>query len=296
MSRIPTAPSRRTCSRRWSRAIQAVEPLKIGELWALPSLLRFVLIENLRRIAVRVEPRARRCARSPTRSPTACWRPTTSDDRRQILSHYAAHARDTTFATQLLYRLRDGSQNAGKALNWLEKELEKSGSDAEEIIIAEHHTLSSGNVTTGNIIRGLRLINDIDWTVLVRRTSAASTRCCASAPISPRSISPRATSTAARSRNWRAAPNRREFEVAEKATELAGYVPRRRRRRRRAMRGRRTATDVGFFLVGPRRQELEKAIGYRPAFGRTAQARLPRHRLAGHRRAGLPADRAADGR
>ncbi len=33
---------------------QTVEPLKIGELWALPSLLRFVLIENLRRIAVRV--------------------------------------------------------------------------------------------------------------------------------------------------------------------------------------------------------------------------------------------------
>ena len=33
---------------------QSVEPLKIGELWALPSLLRFVLIENLRRISVRV--------------------------------------------------------------------------------------------------------------------------------------------------------------------------------------------------------------------------------------------------
>ena len=81
-----------------------------------------------------------------------------------ILADYAAHARDTTFATQLLYRLRDGSQNAGKALIWLENELEKSGTDAEEIIIGEHHTLSRGNVTTGNIIRGLRLINDIDWT------------------------------------------------------------------------------------------------------------------------------------
>ncbi len=86
------------------------------------------------------------------------------DDDLKILAPYAAHARDTTFATQLLYRLRDGSQNSGKALNWLEKELEKSGSDAEEIIIREHHTLSSGNVTTGNIVRGLRLINDVDWT------------------------------------------------------------------------------------------------------------------------------------
>ena len=75
------------------------------------------------------------------------------------------HARDTTFATQLLYRLRDGSKNAGDALGWLESELESTGSDAEEIIIAEHQTLSSGNVTTGNIIRGLRHINDVNWTV-----------------------------------------------------------------------------------------------------------------------------------
>ena len=34
---------------------QSVEPLQIGELWALPSLLRFVLVENLRRLAVRVK-------------------------------------------------------------------------------------------------------------------------------------------------------------------------------------------------------------------------------------------------
>ncbi|TIO37805.1 MAG: hypothetical protein E5Y00_37495, partial [Mesorhizobium sp.] len=65
-------------------------------------------------------------------------------DRTRILSSYAAHAQDTTFATQLLYRLRDGSQNAGRALEWLEGELEKTGSDAEEIIISEHQTLSSG--------------------------------------------------------------------------------------------------------------------------------------------------------
>ena len=33
---------------------QSVEPMRIGEIWALPSLLRFVLVENLRRLAVRV--------------------------------------------------------------------------------------------------------------------------------------------------------------------------------------------------------------------------------------------------
>ena len=37
--------------------------------------------------------------------------------------------------------------------------------------------------------------------------------------------------------------------------------------------------DVGFFLVGARREELEQAIGYRPTFGTTLQPRLPADRL-----------------
>src|SRR5918994_1352442 len=49
----------RTVSSQMFKAVvegyQNVEPFRIGELWALPSLLRFVLIENLRRIAVRVK-------------------------------------------------------------------------------------------------------------------------------------------------------------------------------------------------------------------------------------------------
>ena len=49
------------------------------------------------------------------------------ESRTAMLADFASHAQDMTFATQLLYRLRDGSQNAGKALIWLEGELEKRG-------------------------------------------------------------------------------------------------------------------------------------------------------------------------
>ena len=201
---------------------QAIEPMKIGELWALPSLLRFVLIENLRRIAVRVN-RARQMRQIANEIADRALATPDQDDDLKILRRYAAHARDTTFATQLLYRLRDGSQNSGKALNWLEKELEKSGSDAEEIIIREHHTLSSGNVTTGNIVRGLRLINDVDWTewfetvsridALLRERSDV-----ASLDFASRDQYRQAIEDLARHSNLS------EFEVAEKATELAGYT------------------------------------------------------------------------
>ena len=143
---------------------QKYEPLKIGELWALPSLLRFVLIENLRRLALRVA-RARELRRLANEVADRVLSTTKGEGAQAALGEFADHARDTTFATQLLYRLRDGSKNAGDALIWLEQQLERDGSDAEDIIIREHQTLSSGNVTTGNIIRGLRHINDVNWTM-----------------------------------------------------------------------------------------------------------------------------------
>jgi cyclic beta-1,2-glucan synthetase len=241
---------------------QSVEPMKIGEIWALPSLLRFVLIENMRRLAVRVaNSRSMRLIANEVADKVLADR---RDDDRDVLAAYADHARDTTFATQLLYRLRDGSQNAGRALEWLESELEKSGSDAEEIILAEHQTLSSGNVTTGNIIRGLRLINDVDWTVWFEEVSRIDsllrerTNFAALDFASRDQYRTEIEELAKRS-------GKSEYFVAEKATELAGYAL-----RPGASQGDDPATenvDIGFFLVGSRRLELEEAIGFRPGFG-----------------------------
>ncbi|RWP72638.1 glucoamylase family protein [Mesorhizobium sp.] len=250
---------------------QSVEPLKIGELWALPSLLRFVLIENLRRIAVRVN-RTRQMRQIANEVADRVLAIDDSADRQAILSHYVPHAQDTTFATQLLYRLRDGSQNAGRALEWLEGELEKSGSDAEEIIISEHRTLSGGNVTTGNIIRGLRLINDIDWTVWFEGVSRIDTLLRERTDFAALDFFSRDQYRTAIEELARRS-DRSEFRVAEKAIELAGHAA----VADTTDAGPTAHTDVGFFLVGPRRLELEKAIGYRPtvsvatkrAFGKT---------------------------
>ncbi|RUT98745.1 protein ndvB, partial [Mesorhizobium sp. M7A.T.Ca.TU.009.02.1.1] len=249
------------------QGFQSVEPLKIGELWALPSLLRFVLIENLRRLAVRVN-RTRQMRQIANDVADKVLATDDSADRQSILSNFSAHAQDTTFATQLLYRLRDGSQNAGKALEWLEGELEKTGSDAEEIIISEHHTLSSGNVTTGNIIRGLRLINDVDWTVWFEGVSRIDTVLRERTDFAALDFFSRDQYRTAIEELARRS-NLSEYRVAEKAIELAGHA---------ASDGDGDAvltgsahTDVGFFLVGPRRLELEKAIGYRPTISQTVK-------------------------
>jgi len=235
---------------------QSVEPMRIGELWALPSLLRFVLVENLRRLAVRVNRthEMRQVANDVADRVLAAG---DGEAGRAILAHYTAHARDTTFATQLLYRLRDGSQNAGRALIWLEDQLEKSGTDAEEIILSEHQTLSSGNVTTGNIIRGLRLLNDVDWTLWFESVSPVDSLLRKRTNFSDLDFQSRdqyrtaIEDLARRSRHT-------EYEVAESAIEMVEA--------NEAADGVSHGHDIGFVLIGPRRQQLERAIGYRPPF------------------------------
>ncbi|BCH23976.1 GH36-type glycosyl hydrolase domain-containing protein [Mesorhizobium sp. L-8-3] len=242
------------------QGFQSVEPLRIGELWALPSLLRFVLIENLRRLALRVG-RSREMRRIANELADRVLSAGPDEDRTDILPGFAQHARDTTFATQLLYRLRDGSQNAGNALAWLENELERSGSDAEEIILGEHQTLSSGNVTTGNIIRGLRLINDIDWTVWFEGISRVDTLLREGTDFASLDFPSRDQYRTAIEEMARRS-GLSEYEVATRAIQLA------RQSAPTAEDIASPAADVGFFLVGPRRLELEQVLGYRPTFGK----------------------------
>ena len=239
---------------------QSLQPLQIGELWALPSLLRYVLVENLRRLAQRVG-RARSMRNQANELADKLLALEEEEDV-ELLRNHTAHARDVTFATQLLYRLRDGSQNAGRALMWLEGELEAAGTDAEQIIMSEHRQLSSGNVTTGNIIRGLRLINDVDWTVWFEEVSRIDGLLRERTNFARLDFQSRDQYRAVIEELARRA-KKSEYDVAEKTIELADQAaiaelkdeikdtPAARR------------SDVGFFLVGSRRRELERAIGYK---------------------------------
>lgn len=235
---------------------QSVQPLLIGELWALPSLLRFVLVENLRRLAMRVR-RAHMMRQLANDLADRVLAAKDGESRTAMLADFGAHAQDTTFATQMLYRLRDGSQNAGKALIWLEGQLEKRGSDAEEIIVNEHRTLSSGNVTTGNIIRGLKLINDIDWTLWFETVSRIDEQLREKTDFAALDFHSRDQYRAAIERLARYS-GRSEHEVTVAAIELSATA---------AADANDPHADIGFFLIGNRREELEKKIGYKPTIG-----------------------------
>ncbi|MDX3928377.1 MAG: glucoamylase family protein [Shinella sp.] len=236
---------------------QTIEPLKIGELWALPSLTRFVLIENLRRIAIRVD-RSRNMRRKANEVADELIRLNDPEKCVGLLREIEPLVSDNTFVTQLLYRLRDGLQTSGAAINWLEKQIESRGSDLEELLVAENNRLASGNATMSNIIRGLRAIDDTEWPVWVESVSRLDAALREGSDYTELDFSSRNQYRDTIEKLARRS-GASELEVTELAIAMTAEDA-----RAGNVSGAHEA-NVGAFLVGKKRRELEERIGYRPS-------------------------------
>ncbi len=229
------------------RGYQTVQPLMIGELWALPSLLRYVLLVNLDRIATdtylsyRERKVANRLADRQASDPDA--------DPIAQLSPRRDNLRDTAFASQIVFRLRDGARNAGRALEWLRVELERLGTDPEQAAALEQQRLSAGNAMAGITIRGLRRVNDIDWTLWFEGLSAVDAILRTGTDFAELDFASRDQyRKAVEGLSKRARVS--EADVAARAVALAAE---------RAQAG--GNADVGQLLVGDDRPVLEQAFG-----------------------------------
>ena len=147
---------------------QSVEPLKIGELWALPSLLRFVLIENLRRIAVRVD----RSREMRHHRQHAC-RPDRRRGRRRRRRPAPGAATPRMRSTPPSPRsscTACATARATPGARWSGWRTSSSATAPTPRRSSSPSTRRCRPATSppANIVRGLRLINDVDWTVVVR--------------------------------------------------------------------------------------------------------------------------------
>ena len=231
---------------------------KIGELWALPSLLRFVLIENLRRIAIRVD-RSRGMRRKANDIADQVIRLKDTDKVTALLKEIEPLSADNTFVAQLLYRLRDGSQTSGLVINWLEERLEARGSDVEDALLAEQNRLSSGNATMSNIIRSLREIDDNDWAVWFESVSKLDEALRQGSDYTALDFGSRN-----KYRNTIERLARRSGHTELEVTELAMAMVQEGSETPRED-GSLRAANVGEYLVGKKRRILEAKIGYRPS-------------------------------
>jgi len=149
---------------RFVQAYQRVQPLTIGELWAVAITLRIVLVENLRRSADRiVNDRAARQAADALADRLLDAGSPNTDTAQTILQAFDQKPLARAFAVQLVQRLRDQDPKVTLALNWLDERLASMGTTADEAVRAEHQTQGAMNVTVRNVITSMRMISAVDW-------------------------------------------------------------------------------------------------------------------------------------
>ncbi len=154
--------------RRMVQAYQSVEPLTIGELWAIAITLRILLVENLRRLAQQIV--ASRDARQ-TADVLADSLLGLGDAGPDVaigaLRKMSRATLPTSALVQLFQRLRDQDPTVTPALGWLEDRLVSQGTTADETVRLEHQRQATMNVTVRNVITSMRLISSLDWAEFV---------------------------------------------------------------------------------------------------------------------------------
>jgi cyclic beta-1,2-glucan synthetase len=150
--------------RRFVVAYQRVQPLTIGELWALAITIRVVLVENLRRLAdLIVSSQASRDAADALAERLLGTGIRPPQPAAATLKPYAELPLTRPFAVQLVQRFRDEDPATTPALRWLDRRLSSQGTNADEIVREEHRRQGAANVTVRNIVTSMRIISELDW-------------------------------------------------------------------------------------------------------------------------------------
>ena len=150
--------------RRFVRAYQRVQPLTIGELWAVAITLRVVLVENLRRLAERiVHERAARHEADTVADRLLGLGGRSAEPATTILGRFEGVPLASAFAVQLVQRLRDQDPVITPALQWLEEHLTAQGTTTNDMVRLEHQQMAAMNVTVRNVITSMRLISAFAW-------------------------------------------------------------------------------------------------------------------------------------
>ncbi|MES2298712.1 MAG: glucoamylase family protein [Pseudomonadota bacterium] len=157
---------------RFVAAYQEVATLKLGELWAIPIMLRIALVENLRRVAARVADN--RAERDLANSWADRMRATAEKSPSDLILLVADMARSkprlsSAFVAELARRLQ--GQSPALALQWVTTRLADAGSSIEQQIQAEIGQQAADQVSISNSIGSLRFLGTMDWREFVESMS-----------------------------------------------------------------------------------------------------------------------------
>jgi cyclic beta-1,2-glucan synthetase len=155
-------------------AYQSNTFLKLGELWAIPIMLRLALIENLRRLSIQIS------IDITNKSLANYWADemieTAEKDPKNLVLIIADMARseppmDSSFVAELTRRLQEKGNSLMLPLNWIEQRLSEKGLTSSELIQQENQKQAADQVSISNSISSLRFLSTTDWRDFVEETS-----------------------------------------------------------------------------------------------------------------------------
>jgi len=147
-------------------AYQQVTPLTLGEVWALPGMLRLALIENLRRISMEVikAQQDRNLADTWITRIVECAESAPGD----LIMVVADMARSrppltSAFVAELVRRLQGHGNALSLPLTWVDQCLREQGITTDVLIHSFNQQLAASQLSVSNSIAGLRLLSETDW-------------------------------------------------------------------------------------------------------------------------------------
>lgn len=153
---------------------QKVTALELGELWAIPIMLRLALIENLRRVASYI-----RLGRTD-RNLAGHWADemvkVVEKDPKGLVLMVADMARSnppksSAFVAELTRRLHGQNPALSLPLTWMELWLAESNVTIEQLVQQENQKQAADQVSISNSINSLRFISAMNWHDFVERNS-----------------------------------------------------------------------------------------------------------------------------
>jgi cellobiose phosphorylase len=154
---------------------QTVTILTLGELWAIPTMLRLALIENLRRIG------ASMATGRIDRNDADYWADRIIDvaesDPKSLIMAIADMTRSnpnlsSSFVAEFTRRLQGLGSALALPLTWIEQRLSESDLTIKKLVQSENQQQAADQVSISNSIGSLRFLGSTNWRDFVESMSA----------------------------------------------------------------------------------------------------------------------------
>jgi cyclic beta-1,2-glucan synthetase len=244
---------------RFVDAYQTVSPLTLGELWAVPIMLRLGLIESLRRVSEHI------ARRRQDRNLANIWadRLINAGEKKKRVLHILAEMAESApslsnhFVETFSTRMHGQGPELATVQSWLQHRLSSEGLTREQLQRVENQIQAADQVLIGHSIGSLRSLGAMDWKQFVETMSFVEKILCTD-PCDTYPQMDFATRDRYRHRIERISRQSGvdEIAVAREAVRFAREHP-------SAEEDDRRKNHVGFYLIDKGEVELERALKVR---------------------------------